>query len=505
MLFPPKFSAFNARALKTYAPPIVFNLALVGAWLWLYRNMFDYLGVIATREDFRTNQLLLLGIGALVAWQIRKHSWQVQFQRAPQPQPLPLALALGGSLAYLFIERVLDINTLSAILFGLASYGLLGLYLTPASWRQGLPAALLLIGVLPFGEHLQTFIGYPLRLLTAEIVRRGLAEFGAAPGGLDTILILENGVSQIDLPCSGIKSLWTGALFILAATWFDRRAVNARWFGVALGFALLLLAANVLRVGALVVSAQVFALPVLAQMLHVPLGVLGFVGACAAAVWLLRFCRTADTPLPAPKNFRAPARAFAPLLLSGIALLGISYMPRPQGALTASAPTWDFPPTLQTVALPLKPDESAWLMRDGAEAAPRFRFNYQGVTGSLIVVLSKTWRAHHYPERCFQVYGLEMAESHAQLVAENFPVRAVTLRDPQTNARLDATYWFQSAARTTDDYGTRVWADTAGAPERWALVSILFDAPIPANDARVAALYQTLHDVAAQTLEQNPH
>lgn len=144
-------------------------------------------------------------------------------------------------------------------------------------------------------------------------------------------------------------------------------------------------------------------------------------------------------------------------------------------------------------------------MRDGAEAAPRFRFNYQGVTGSLIVVLSKTWRAHHYPERCFQVYGLEMAESHAQLVAENFPVRAVTLRDPQTNARLDATYWFQSAARTTDDYGTRVWADTAGAPERWALVSILFDAPIPANDARVAALYQTLHDVAAQTLEQNPH
>lgn len=47
--------------------------------------------------------------------------------------------------------------------------------------------------------------------------------------GLDTILILENGVSQIDLPCSGVKSLWTGLLFLLAATWLERRPLNLRW------------------------------------------------------------------------------------------------------------------------------------------------------------------------------------------------------------------------------------------------------------------------------------
>jgi exosortase O len=119
---------------------------------------------------------------------------------------------------YLVVERYLDINTLSACLFGLATYGLLGLWPEPRHWRQGLPAALLLIGALPFGEHMQTFVGFPMRILTAAIVRDGLAAAGVASVGLDTILVLENGVSQVDLPCSGVRSLWTGGLFLIAAT-----------------------------------------------------------------------------------------------------------------------------------------------------------------------------------------------------------------------------------------------------------------------------------------------
>jgi exosortase O len=103
-----------------------------------------------------------------------------------------------------------DINTLSATLFGLATYGLLGLWLEPQRWRRGLPAALLLVGVLPFGEHLQTFVGYPVRILTAALVQKGLAAAGAHSVGMETILVFENGVSQVDIPCSGVKSLWTG-------------------------------------------------------------------------------------------------------------------------------------------------------------------------------------------------------------------------------------------------------------------------------------------------------
>lgn len=500
MFFPGDFSRIRAVELRARAPQLFFNVAILAAWLWLFRAVFNYLGVITTREDFRTNQIVLFGVLALIACQIKRGQWRVQTFAAPRPHPLPLALTLTAPVAFLAVERWLDINTLSAILFGLGTYGLLGLWLAPASWRQGLPAALLLIGVLPFGEHMQTFIGYPMRLAAAEIVRQGMAWLGFSPGGVDTILILENGVAQIDLPCSGVKSLWTGALFLLAATWLDRRVVNARWFGIALLFAALLFAANVIRVGALVFSAQVLELPVLAQMLHVPLGVLGFVGACAAAVLFLRYCHAAPVGL---KDYTpAPARPLAPFLLVGLVLLGILYTQRPQTGLSAPVPAWDFPESFQITALPLKPDETAWLTRDGAESAVRVRFAYQGISGSLILVPSKTWRAHHYPERCFQVYGLNMDESHAQLITGDFPLRAVTLRDPKTGTRWDAAYWFQSAARTTDDYGTRIWADTVGAPQRWVLVSILFDMPVQASDARVAAVYQALHGVVAYELEK---
>lgn len=501
-MFPPRnFSlASVGPALRVRAPQLAWNFLIFALWLVLYRAMFDYLGILALREDFRTNQLVLVGILALIVWQIRSGNFQIDFHTVPRAYPIPLALALGGSALYLVTERALDINTLSATLFGIATYGLLGLWMTPRSWREGLPAAFLLIGVLPFGEHMQTFIGYPMRILTAELIRDGLAKFQIASTGVDTILVLENGVSQIDLPCSGVKSLWTGALFFLAVTWLERRALNLRWLLAACAFALLLFLANGLRVAALVVTAHVWNVPIVAEMIHVPLGVMGFVGACAAAVGLLRFKHKnlREIIVPESQSF------FVPHLSLGLAILictmALLYSPRLEPGLSHHAPAWDFPAALRTQELPLKPDEIAWLTRDGAESATRLRFDWQGVSGSMILVPSRTWRAHHRPERCFEVFGLQLNDSRAQMIANDFPLRAVTLRDPKSDARLDAAYWFQSASQTTDDYGTRIWADTAAPSSRWVLVSILFDQPIQPNDARVTALYRVLHHSVAQQL-----
>jgi exosortase O len=494
--------------LRAHALQLAWNGVIVGLWLWLYRAMFEYLGVIALREDFRTNQLVLVGILALIVWQIRAGQFHVQFYAAPRAYPLPLALAVGGSILYLVAERVLDINTLSATLFGIASYGLIGLWMSPRSWREGLPAALLLIGVLPFGEHMQTFIGYPMRVLTAELVRDGLAAFQVTSAGVDTILVLENGVSQIDLPCSGVKSLWTGALFFLAVTWLERRSLNLRWILAAIVFVSLLFVVNGIRVAALVVTAHVWNVPIVAEMLHVPLGVMGFVGACAVAVGLLRWKNnTTDERSVFPTQaaaFSFPQFSLALCIVLGI--MGLLYAPRPETGLSQNAPAWSFPAALHTQPLPLKPDEIMWLIRDGAESATRLRFEWSStlgssISGSMILVPSRTWRAHHRPERCFEVFGLQLNDSRAQLINPNFPLRAVTLRDPKSDVRLNAAYWFQSATRTTDDYGTRIWSDTVSSSERWVLVSILFDERVDANDPRVTSLYTALHASVAQQLQ----
>jgi exosortase O len=389
-----------------------------------------------------------------------------------------LVLILGGSTLFLVSERYLDINTLSASMFGLASYGLLGLWISPQRWLQGLPAALLLVGALPFGEHMQTFIGYPVRVLTAGLVGDGLALLGVHSINIDTILVFENGLSQVDLPCSGVKSLWTGALFLLAVTWIEQRPFNLRWLWVALIFVFLLLVNNLVRVGALVAVGQVMELRLLAEMMHIPLGVLGFVTACAAAVWLLRLTqprqnRSIDTP-----NTLAPTHrpVWLVLVLSAtILVMTLLYAPRPQSAAAQSLPNWQLPANIQSDPWPFTHEEIEWLSQIDAESANRWRFRWHDQTGSILIISSTTCRAHHHPERCFEVYGLSVNSSHTYLAAPDFPLRLVSLGKERQRSQLSAVYWLQSSHRTTDDYASRIWSDLAPERQRWVQITILFD------------------------------
>lgn len=474
------------------------NATLLLLWLWLYRPVLAYLRIIFSREEFRTNQILLVGIILLLLAGVRLKGVHPRPDAAPQLAPLPLLLALGSSALYLVVERLFDINTLSGALFGLASYGLLGLWLGAQRWRQGLPAVLLLIGTLPFGEHMQTFLGYPLRLATAGVVRDGLAAAGVGSLGVDTILIFENGVSRVDVPCSGVKSLWTGALFLLAATWVERRPLNLRWLLVGLIFTALLLLANLARVAILVAVGQVAGWELLAEMVHVPLGVLGFAGACLAAVALLRQQPVAEVAPAQPVRARPPWLGLA--LLGAVLLMALAYTPRPQPAVGATARAWRFPPALQATPLPLSAREREWLAADGAAAAARYRFDWHGVQGSMILISSRTWRAHHRPERCFQVYGLSLEEARTHLVRPTLPVQFLALGDGKQQELLSATYWLQSPHRTTDDFGTRMWADLDRDREPWVLVSILFDGVVDPADPSIEAFYLAAHEAVRENL-----
>lgn len=116
------------------------NCVIIFLWLWLFRPVYAYLGTIFTRQEFRTNQIVLLAVLVLIGLEIRRgrsHRGDYAEKGDNIGSSLPiftdpvhlylpgLVLALGGALAYLAAERWLDINTLSASLFGLATYGLL--------------------------------------------------------------------------------------------------------------------------------------------------------------------------------------------------------------------------------------------------------------------------------------------------------------------------------------------------------------------------------------------
>lgn len=484
------------------------NIAILSIWLWLFHSVYPYLGIIFTRQEFRTNQVVLAAVLALVIFQIRKGDLRPRTDALPHLYPPALGLALGGAILFLLAERYLDINTLSATLFGLASYGLIGLWLRPAYWRAGLPAALLLIGALPFGEHMDTFIGYPLRIVTARLVSQGLAGLGVPNLGVDTILIFENGVSQVDSPCSGVKSLWTGALFLLAATWIERRPLNRRWLLATLVFGTLLLVANLGRVALLVLIGQILGWRLMAQMLHVPLGVIGFIAACGAALVMLRWAgsqvtlQESDQSVPLP-TLRRPAW-LAPSLVAVLIGLALLYSPRPQPVAAASPLAWQFPREIQTSFWPLSQRELDWLTSASKErgvVASRWRFEMGELHGSLLLVASDTWRAQHRPERCFTVYGLEVQESQPMMVRDNFPVRWLSLGQGDDPSLYSAAYWLQSTDRITEDYAARIWDDLAPTPQPWVLVTVLFDAPIEFQSKAAMQLFNVLQQVVQASLE----
>ena len=147
---------------------VALNGILIAAWIWLYRAVFPYLQIIFTQEEFRTNQIVLVGALFLIYRQAHKGAIHFRFQSRPQLYLPALILAFGSSIGYLLIERYLDINTFSATLFGLASYGLLGLWMRPQWWRAGLPAA----GSDAPNSPGKLPISWPARLLLRDLSRR---------------------------------------------------------------------------------------------------------------------------------------------------------------------------------------------------------------------------------------------------------------------------------------------------------------------------------------------
>jgi exosortase O len=325
--------------------------------------------------------------------------------------------------------------------------------------------------------------------------------------GLDTILVFENSVAQVDVPCSGVKSLWTGGLFLIAATWIERKPLNLLWLCIAGVFALLLFVANLARVAVLVGVGQVMGLTQLAELLHVPLGVLGFAGACAVAVLLLKsyssLGKLADSAPLLPCS-SAPLLSVA--LITSLTLFNLAYTARP---LLKPSEFHDvriaLPPGLITEPLTLRPGELSWLIDDGAEAIERVRFRWGSVSGSLLLVQSSTWRAHHKPERCFENYGLRVEYAETQLLRADLPVKAMTLSNDKLAGQRSALYWFQSQSKATDDYGTRLWSTFSLQPERWVLVTVLFDGAYAINTPQhkdMTTLAAALQDVVQTQLNK---
>ncbi|MCA9712498.1 MAG: archaeosortase/exosortase family protein, partial [Myxococcales bacterium] len=200
--------------------PLLQLALLLAAWAALHRASIVDLWATAPAGAARMNGMLAVALLAVVLHRARGLRLRLV------PRPGPLAVVVVCALLHIGLRRTVDSDLLSCASMVVGAWGLAGLALTPARWRQALPLALAGVCVLPMGAALDIYLGFPLRLATAQLVHAALEPLGLGPTTAETIVLIEGTGVQIDLPCSGVRSLWSGALLWTAATWIERRRVG---------------------------------------------------------------------------------------------------------------------------------------------------------------------------------------------------------------------------------------------------------------------------------------
>ncbi len=468
------------------------TIALGTIWLYLNRSALQWLGT--SGQDISLFNAVILAAGAVLlmflGWRYRQ---SIEF--APGLHRLPLLLVLGCSGLTISTQWLVSLAQLPVGLFLLGSYGLLGFWLAPAVWRRGLPVGIAIACLLPFGVQFSTGVGTPARILTAQIVEWILHSWQISAISAGDVIVLETGVAYVDLPCSGLKSMWTGTLFLLAATWLEGRQIGLRWVAVGLANLVFLAIANVGRVLILTLLTHVMHQSAWAEILHVPLGLSGFVMASLLTWGLLRWVpksgsqpRTPEQPelTPIELNWRSQ------LTVAGLLLL-LAIIPVPQAnpaiaAVDLAKLEWLAP--MQTQPLPLNPPEQKFFANYPGVNSRKQQFQYGELTGTSVLVSSPTWQAHHPPELCLAAIGYKIAPEIQRIVTPQVTARWLSL----DHGKKSAVYWFQSANRTTDDFNSRFWDDVFRRESRWTMVSAVFDRTQAPDAPAVQAFIKQTHD-----------
>jgi exosortase O len=483
---------WNARGESNNPQVVLGTCAIATSWLYLNRPVLDWLAQ-ALQEISPFNGLMLIAGGLLLIGLGIYYRQQIHFS-APTLRSVPLLMLLGCGVGAIATRWLVALEQLPVVLFLLGSYGLLGLFLSPVTWKKGLPIGAAIACLFPFGVQYSTGLGAPARVLTSHVVEY-ILKLGQIPAiSTEDIILLDTGVAYVDSPCSGLKSMWTGTLFLLAATGLEGRQIGLRWLFVAVANLGLLAIANTARIVTLVILTHVLHQPDLAEILHVPLGLMGFIVASLLTWGLLRWIpRSRSVAIEEklqPQRFTLKAPAI--IIASILALTLIPHAP------ITTTPTLDlsqlqWSSAMQTHPIALNPYEQKFFADYPGVTTQKQTFEYQGLTGSIVLVASPTWQAHHAPELCLTAFGYHIDRMVGEALTPAVTGRWLTL----DGGKKTASYWFQSATRTTDDFFVRFWGEVFRKDPTWTMVSIVFDQSHSTAEPAVQSFLNSVHDSLA--------
>jgi exosortase O len=257
----------------------------------------------------------------------------------------------------------------------------------------------------------------------------------------------------------------------LLALWVEGKRLGARVvvaFGLLVG---LLITGNVVRVAMIVVLAVVLDQPGLADIVHVPVGLIGFLIATGIPLAFLRGVRPGPSARTASPRGPALSGAFASIFVISLLGLAASSSTRPAVAAAPEVLELDLAANWSPEPIALTEAEADLLGRFAAGRVAKLRVHRDGKAAAILLVQSQSWRSHHPPELCLAGAGHRLSEVSERSIAPDFRVRFARLDEGQ----LLHVSWFQSGSSTHADLVDRIVAQVFGDRAPFVLVSVVLD------------------------------
>ncbi len=259
-------------------PPVVcvavIAMAAWDSWRWLAHRY-------AAAPEEALSLVLTVGLLCLLALpRLRTARRLSAIPLAPVPLSLVTLLLAAHAAAILWAPAILAAALAATVLLYALYRSATGLSPPPAFW--GLVAL-----AMPVVPSLQFVLGYPMRLISAQLTVALLSVQGVPISREGTFVVIGGETIQFDAPCSGVSMLWALVLVTLMAGLIQRLDV------IRLGAALVLTIAVAIVCNVLRVSSLLFAETVLGAeqpaWLHEGVGLVAFAVTSVALLGLLRW------------------------------------------------------------------------------------------------------------------------------------------------------------------------------------------------------------------------
>jgi|GEM_PF-2562774 len=468
-------------------PRIVFYSFYFACFIAWFISVYAYLHWFIAYLPLHFDFLHVAVAGLILFVSFRRILWREWKPQVGGFTKLSLIFCMLGLAGLFFFKTHTGIR-----IFGFCSamfffYGLICPLLGEKRWYRGLSPFLLLLFCLPFGRHIDIFIGYPLRVMLVDLVYQSLSPIFPSIESFSGILLIENRAAFIDMDCSGIKGLWVSTLIYFTLSWIEAVRMSSKWF---LGFFLFMawiIIGNFIRIFLLVIIHTALGRPEFDPLIHHSVSLLFLLSGCYFSFLWMKSQKSGFSETPNTSKLVAP-------ILPSICSLGLLL-------LLAWSPTLAESPNKEIAlqeSIVHRLESLCWspinLSRTEADVFERESVQAsKWIKGELemILVLNGDWRSQHKPELCYESSGYRLSANETLILDSSFTVRQLAFE----NTKSKVWYWFQQEYQTSSDFSEKVWKQLFHQNQKWTMISIVHNSgSIPLSDIKnIKLLLQTTY------------